>query len=183
MKMRLALNLLMWNTLAHAFTIPNFSLATNGIPNALERKRLSGGGRAPDVPDSISVDEQAEDWGPEPTTDSECRLCILQITDIYTLENLGSFQTLLEQTRVKAKGATVVSVVTGDFLSPYLLASVDRGFGMMRALARIPLDYITWGNHEADQPHKTQLTHVRNFPGKCKFDGVPTACTFSWCRS
>lgn len=160
--------LLLYIAMVDAFTIPNIALATNGIANVHEKKRLSGGGRAPDSPDSISVDEDAEDWGPEPTSDSECRLCILQVTDIYTLENLGSFQTLLEQTRVKAKGATVVSVVTGDFLSPYLLASVDRGFGMMRALARIPLDYITWGNHEADQPHKVQVTHVRNFPGKCK---------------
>lgn len=161
--------LLACHAVADAFTIPSFSLATNGIANAQDKKRISGGGRAPNTPDSILKDDQADDdWGPAPTDPSECRLCILQITDVYTLENLASFQTLLEQTRVKAKGAKVVSVLTGDFLSPYLLASIDRGFGMMRALARIPIDIITWGNHEADQPHKAQLRHVRNFPGKCK---------------
>lgn len=57
-------------------------------------------------------------------------------------------------------------MMTGDFLSPYLLSSVDRGQGMMNALAKVPIDYLTWGNHEADINHKTVCRHVRNFPGK-----------------
>lgn len=80
-------------------------------------------------------------------------LAVGQVTDVYTLENFAHFQTLLEETREKAKGAVVVCMLTGDFLSPYLLSSVDRGAGMMRALARIPMDYLTWGNHEADISH------------------------------
>lgn len=35
----------------------------------------------------------------------------------------------------------------------------------MDALAKIPLDYLTWGNHEADIKHKTVCRHVREFPG------------------
>lgn len=42
----------------------------------------------------------------------------------------------------------VVSMLTGDFLAPYLLSSVDRGKGMMNAMAATPIDYLTWGNHE-----------------------------------
>jgi len=60
----------------------------------------------------------------------------------------------------------VFSVLTGDFLAPYLLSSVDRGKGMMQALAKTPIDYLTWGNHEADIDHRTVCQHVRNFPGK-----------------
>ena len=63
----------------------------------------------------------------EPTSDSECRLIILQITDVYTLENFASFKTLIEETKKQAKGAKVVSMLTGDFLSPYLLSKVDKG--------------------------------------------------------
>ena len=75
---------------------------------------------------------------------------MLQITDVYTLEHFASFKTLLEETRAKSPGCEVRCVLTGDFLSPYLLSSVDNGNGMMNALNSIPLDYITWGNHEAD---------------------------------
>lgn len=60
----------------------------------------------------------------------------------------------------------VVSMLTGDFLAPYLLSSVDRGKGMMQALALTPIDYLTWGNHEADIDHRTVCNHVRSFPGK-----------------
>ena len=54
----------------------------------------------------------------------------------------------------------VVSVLTGDFLAPYLLASVDQGFGMMRMLAACGVDYVTWGNHEADVDHRVVCRHA-----------------------
>lgn len=85
---------------------------------------------------------------------------------MYTLENFASFKTLLEETRANAQGAKVVCMLTGDFLSPYLLASIDRGAGMMNALNKVPMDYLTWGNHEADVKHKVVCRHVRNFVGK-----------------
>jgi len=56
-------------------------------------------------------------------------------------------------------------MMTGDFLAPYLLSSVDRGKGMMNALGKIPIDYLTWGNHEADISHKTVCKHVQDFCG------------------
>jgi hypothetical protein len=63
----------------------------------------------------------------EPIDSSECRLIICQITDVYTLEHLAHFKTLVEETKKQSKGATVVSMLTGDFLSPYLLSKVDKG--------------------------------------------------------
>jgi 2',3'-cyclic-nucleotide 2'-phosphodiesterase (5'-nucleotidase family) len=122
----------------------------------------SSGGRAPTTEDNIDSTDQ---WEPAPVLNSEARLIILQITDVYTLENFASFKTLLQETR-KNVDAKVVCMLTGDFLSPYLLSSVDQGKGMMGALNRIPLDYLTWGNHEADIPHKVVCRHVRNFKGK-----------------
>ncbi|KAL7567910.1 hypothetical protein ACA910_019625 [Epithemia clementina (nom. ined.)] len=125
----------------------------------------SAGGRTPSQPDKIDPSE-ADDWILEPTNPSECRLIICQITDVYTLEHLASFKTMVEETRAKAgDNAKVLSMLTGDFLSPYLLSSVDRGAGMMNALRKIPLDILTWGNHEADIDHRTVVRHVRKFPG------------------
>jgi len=119
-------------------------------------------GRAPLKTDNVGEQQR---YLPRPSKPSECRLILLQITDVYTLENLAHFQTLVETVRQQSPGAVVKCLLTGDFLSPYLLSSVDRGNGMMRALNSIPLDYITWGNHEADIEHKTVCRHVRNFKG------------------
>ncbi len=109
------------------------------------RAKRAGGGRAPGQDDSVV---SSDAWEPTPCAPSEVRLTIIQITDTYTLENLASVKTLVADVKAKSKGAKVISMMTGDFLSPYLLSSVDRGQGMMNALAKIPIDYLTWGNHE-----------------------------------
>ena len=75
-----------------------------------------GGGRAPALPDAI-LTEQSE-WTARPSTETEARLIVLQITDVYTLQHLASFKTLLEETRANARGAKTVCMLTGDFLSP-----------------------------------------------------------------
>lgn len=125
-------------------------------------------GRAPLVPDKIQQPTgQPKNWQAQPVqTNSQAKLIVLQITDVYTLEHFASFKTLLEDTKKKAQGAKVICMLTGDFLSPYLLSSVDKGAGMMKALQNIPMDYLTWGNHEADIDHPTVCQHVRNFNGK-----------------
>jgi hypothetical protein len=113
-------------------------------------------------------------WEPTPPKPSEARLTVVQITDVYTLEHFASLKTMLKETRAKiqsfraklrgdingektngekeelaqtlTKSETgVISMLTGDFLAPYLLSSVDRGKGMMNALAKTPIDYLTWG--------------------------------------
>lgn len=132
-------------------------------PSSTELDARGGGGRAPSTPDKVDGDQE---WEAQPAEPSEARLIVLQITDVYTLEHFASFKSLLEDTRAKSQGAKVVCMLTGDFLSPYLLSSVDRGAGMMHALNRIPMDYLTWGNHEADIDHRTVCRHVRNFKGK-----------------
>ena len=121
-----------------------------------------GGGRAPTLPDAPE-DTNLTTWEATAPAPNEARLIVLQITDVYTLENFASFKALVEETKQKAPGATVVSMLTGDFLSPYLLSSVDRGAGMMRAIQRVPIDYLTWGNHEADISHRAVCHHVRKY--------------------
>ena len=124
-----------------------------------------GGGRTPSQTDqpSLDGDDQLDD---SPAALSEAKLQVIQITDVYTLQNFPALKTMIAEKRAQARpGSKVVSVLTGDFLAPYLLSSVDKGAGMMKAIAKTPIDYLTWGNHEADIDHRTVCRHVRNFPG------------------
>jgi 2',3'-cyclic-nucleotide 2'-phosphodiesterase (5'-nucleotidase family) len=143
--------------------VPFWSPVRTAESFSVARQPHAGGGRAPGQPNKIDT---TESWEVSPRSDSECRLIICQITDVYTLENLAHFKTLIAETKKRAPGSTVVSMLTGDFLSPYLLSSVDKGAGMMHALNSIPLDYLCWGNHEADIEHHITCRHVRNFHAK-----------------
>ncbi|KAJ1618213.1 Metallo-dependent phosphatase-like protein [Pavlovales sp. CCMP2436] len=100
-----------------------------------------------------------------PPDPSEARLTIIQVTDVYTLQNFHALKSLIAERKAANPPGSVVSVLTGDFLAPYLLSSVDKGAGMMNALGKTPIDYLTWGNHEADISHQTVCKHVRDFLG------------------
>ena len=149
--------------------------SSSSLPREFKRPKLDSsrrnhsGGREALDPDKIDA-STATDFQRSISSDSplpaECRLIVLQITDVYTLQHLASFKTLIEDTKKKNPGAKVISMLTGDFLSPYLLSAIDQGKGMMNALNKLPLDYLTWGNHEADISHRVVCEHVRNFKGK-----------------
>ena len=123
-----------------------------------------GGGRRPQLPNQQALDADEETWM-QPTADHEARLTIVQITDVYTLDNFASLKTMLETIRTSQQGGRVVSMLTGDFLAPYLLSSIDHGKGMMMAINETPIDYLTWGNHEADIAHKDVCKHVKHYKG------------------
>lgn len=124
-----------------------------------------GGGRRPDEANQEALDLNEETWL-QPSQPYEARLTIVQITDVYTLDNFASLKTMLQEIR-RAQGPNdkVISMLTGDFLAPYLLSSIDHGEGMMMAINETPIDYLTWGNHEADIPHKHVCKHVKNYQG------------------
>ncbi|KAG7351539.1 calcineurin-like phosphoesterase [Nitzschia inconspicua] len=125
-----------------------------------------GGGRRPDEANQEALDSNDVKTWLQPCQPHEARLTIVQITDVYTLDNFASLKTMLQEIR-KAQGPhdKVISMLTGDFLAPYLLSSIDRGEGMMMAINETPIDYLTWGNHEADIPHKHVCRHVKNYTG------------------
>eukprot|EP00434_Breviolum_minutum_P019431 symbB.v1.2.017134.t1/scaffold1268.1/size213459/15 len=57
-----------------------------------------------------------------------------------------------------------VGMLTGDFLAPYLLSSIDMGVGMMKMLNGTPIDYLTWGNHEAWAAQCAQMDFLVTLP-------------------
>jgi 5''-nucleotidase/2'',3''-cyclic phosphodiesterase and related esterases len=85
------------------------------------------------------------------------------------LDHFPSLSTLIKAQRAELtaaqNGSKAVSILTGDFLMPYLLSTIDKGRGMMKTINHVPIDYVTFGNHENDLPHQDFLEREREFEG------------------
>eukprot|EP00931_Biecheleriopsis_adriatica_P064852 TRINITY_DN39534_c0_g1_i1.p1 TRINITY_DN39534_c0_g1~~TRINITY_DN39534_c0_g1_i1.p1 ORF type:complete len:619 (+),score=82.11 TRINITY_DN39534_c0_g1_i1:71-1927(+) len=92
---------------------------------------------------------------------SAARLTIVHITDVYVLDNFPHLRNLIRAK--KRTNPNTISMLTGDFLAPYLLSSLDNGIGMMSMIKKTPIDYLTWGNHEADISHAEVCKRVVEF--------------------
>ena len=101
------------------------------------------------------------------TIEESARLRIIQITDVYTLVNFPSLKTLIKEKKAEQDvlGGRTISLLTGDFLAPYLLSSFDKGVGMMNVINKTPIDYLTWGNHEHDLDHASVMKREREYQG------------------
>ena len=95
------------------------------------------------------------------------RLRIIQITDVYTLANFPKLKTLIKEKKaeIEEQGGKCISMLTGDFLAPYLLSSFDKGVGMMSMLNKTPIDYLIWGNHEHDMDHADVMNREKEYKG------------------
>lgn len=85
-------------------------------------------------------------------------LRILQINDVYELDNFASLHSLIQaysgnpastEPKHRVPDKTIV-VCCGDFCAPSLLSSLDKGFAMVDLLQRVGVDYVCLGNHETD---------------------------------
>ncbi|CAE7651836.1 unnamed protein product, partial [Symbiodinium pilosum] len=104
----------------------------------------------------------------ESCDNSACTLRIVQITDVYVLDNFPSLRNLIKEQSLELErrcGGQTISMLTGDFLAPYLLSSIDMGVGMMKMCNGTPIDYLTWGNHEDDIPHHEVMKREREYTG------------------
>ena len=89
-----------------------------------------------------------------------CWIRIIHFNDVYKLQNLAHLKSLVQ----KESGVSVavdspptagipdrtLVVLSGDFCSPYLLSSLDRGVGMVDCLNEAGVTHVCLGNHEAD---------------------------------
>lgn len=94
-------------------------------------------------------------------------LRVVHITDVYKLNNFPFVKTLLAEKRREAeeRGGKCISILTGDFLAPYLLSSLDKGTGMVSMLNNVPIDYVMFGNHEDDLPHPQVCKRIAEYKG------------------
>lgn len=84
-------------------------------------------------------------------------LKIIQINDVYKLENLPHVKTCKDVESASFDGLTI-SVLPGDFLSPFPLSSIDHGAGMIACLNEAGIDYACFGRFSSfsDTSHTEQ---------------------------
>jgi 2',3'-cyclic-nucleotide 2'-phosphodiesterase (5'-nucleotidase family) len=96
----------------------------------------------------------------------DLRLRIVQINDVYTLENLPRLHSLVQAMRTEDAANATLVVVAGDFLAPSLLSSLDAGKGMVACLNAIGVTHVIFGNHEDDVPPAELRERVRELRAK-----------------
>eukprot|EP01062_Namystynia_karyoxenos_P023339 TRINITY_DN19016_c0_g1_i1.p1 TRINITY_DN19016_c0_g1~~TRINITY_DN19016_c0_g1_i1.p1 ORF type:complete len:609 (+),score=177.76 TRINITY_DN19016_c0_g1_i1:100-1827(+) len=84
---------------------------------------------------------------------------VLHVNDVYELENLPRLAALRKQLRPDAV------VLSGDFMSPSVLSSLDKGRSTIAALNAAGVTHCCLGNHEADFPVEVLQDRVREFAG------------------
>ena len=71
---------------------------------------------------------------------------LVAINDVYDLSNLPMLATLIKSLHPKPSAVTL----SGDFLSPSPLSSIDNGRGHVAAIRAAGITHVCLGNHEAD---------------------------------
>ena len=94
--------------------------------------------------------------------DPVAQLRIIQVNDVYELENLAHLANLIKEYRTE----NTVTVMPGDFLAPSPLSSLDGGAAMIEIMNDTPIDYVCFGNHEWDVGMVSLQAAIKNFRGK-----------------
>jgi 2',3'-cyclic-nucleotide 2'-phosphodiesterase (5'-nucleotidase family) len=99
-------------------------------------------------------------------------LRIIQINDVYELDNFPNLQTLIQEHQ---NGPDKILVVcAGDFLAPSLLSSLDKGAGMVDCLEAVGVTHVCLGNHETDVGDDALKDRIRSSKFKWINTNVPS---------
>ncbi len=101
-------------------------------------------------------------------------LTLVAVNDVYDLEHLPKLRTLVDAVKAEREGK-VITTLAGDFLSPSVLSSLDRGRGMVQVLNAVGVDYACLGNHEADVGLKALRKRLGEFDATLINSNVPGA--------
>ena len=102
-------------------------------------------------------------------------LTLVAVNDVYDLEHLPKLRTLVDSVKAERAGGTVITTLAGDFLSPSVLSSLDRGRGMVQVLNAVGIEYACLGNHEADVGLKALRKRLGEFDATLINSNVPGA--------
>ena len=94
-------------------------------------------------------------------------LRIISINDVYDIKNYPYVETVIQSLKETSEDAVVIACLSGDFLSPCLLTSVDGGKAMLDVLKVVNIDYICLGNHEFDVTVDVLRERFKTYEGKC----------------
>ena len=102
-------------------------------------------------------------------------LTLVAVNDVYDLEHLPKLRTLVDAVKAERREGRVITTLAGDFLSPSVLSSLDRGRGMVQVLNAVGVDYACFGNHEADVGLKALRKRIGEFSATLINSNVPGA--------
>ena len=94
---------------------------------------------------------------------ASCTLRVFCVNDIYELDNMPRLKQAIKELRT----TNTVVLLAGDFLAPSLLSSLDSGHGMVDVMNDVGIEYVCFGNHEQDVPHKEMLKRIKESHFKC----------------
>ena len=92
-------------------------------------------------------------------------LRIVCINDVYTLENLPRFASLVRACKSVAPADRMLVTLAGDFVAPSLLSGLDAGRGMVDCLNLLGVTHVCFGNHEDDIPTEELHRRIAEFRG------------------
>lgn len=101
------------------------------------------------------------------------RLRIVSVNDVYLLANLPRLASLVRHVAENDPADRLLVFVAGDFLSPSLLSSLDRGRGMVDCLDALGVTHVTFGNHENDLAISDLVDRTRELRAKWLATNVP----------
>lgn len=104
---------------------------------------------------------------PRPREAKGTYLRIISINDVYEIKNYPYVETIIKSLKETAEDAVVIASMSGDFLSPCLLTSLDGGKSMFDVLKFMNIDYICFGNHEFDVNLEVLQERFKSYIGKC----------------
>lgn len=96
----------------------------------------------------MTVIRNAPGLGLDPPAGPSLR--VVCVNDVYTLENLPRLRSLVAHHRAERPADRLLVTLAGDFVAPSILASLDKGVGMVDCLNAVPITHVTFGNHEDD---------------------------------
>jgi 2',3'-cyclic-nucleotide 2'-phosphodiesterase (5'-nucleotidase family) len=94
----------------------------------------------------------------------ETHVRVVAISHVYLLDNLPRLATLIH--RARAGVAQLIVALSGDFLAPSVLSSLDNGLGMVACLNALGVTHVTFGNHEDDVPHVALIERMRELSAR-----------------
>ena len=103
---------------------------------------------------------------------------LLAVNDVYKLDFLPQLATLLNDGQGGAErlgaDSVTIRVVAGDFLSPNVLSSIDKGRSFLKTFNRLGFTHACFGNHEADLKKKELQLRCGDFQGVWINSNVPS---------
>lgn len=114
---------------------------------------------------------------PRPPTASGRFLRIVTVNDVYKLDNYAHLASAIAECKAAADdlGCEVIATLSGDFLSPCTLTSLDGGVTMVQALNVAGVDIVSLGNHEFDVGLTQLAEKLRAFRGVVLNSNVTSA--------